>query len=42
MKNNPENDKEISQSDSESKKIESSAETEEKKAMVFNTFQEPM
>lgn len=42
MKNNPENDKGLSQSDTESEKSESPVETEEKKAIVFNTFQEPM
>lgn len=41
MKNNTENEKGLSHSDTESKKSGSPVETEEKKAIVFNTFQEP-
>lgn len=40
MENNQENDKGLSQSDSESERSGSHVETEEKKAIVFNTFQE--
>jgi hypothetical protein len=42
LKNNSGNEEGITQSDSESKKSGSPAETEEKKAIVFNTIKEPM
>lgn len=41
VKNNSGNDKGLSQPDSESGKSGSPVETKEKKAIVFNTFQEP-
>jgi hypothetical protein len=40
MKNNQENEKGLSHSDTESEKSELPVEPKEKKAIVFNTFQE--